>query len=198
MGGHRPNLLPILKNPSAARWRFKFRRTSAVRLAPAGALVIRVQDLVNSARRLAGVRSADCDRVHLFGSRARIHREGSGRMRPDATGLWEPERVVIGDQNCFSQHTCGNRLSVHYSAGQLPGPRQSVVISLNSARSIGCTAEFAACTTSGSRHGAHNQDRYCFHHACFFCIENRRLSSRARFRGRRKGSAASCQKVLRE
>lgn len=63
----------------------------------------RVQDLVNSARQLAGVRSADCDRVHLFGSRARIHREGSGRMRPDATGLWEPERVVIGDQNCFSQ-----------------------------------------------------------------------------------------------
>ena len=179
MGGHGPNFLPIPKNPSATRRRFKFRRTRTAGRASTGALVSRIENLVDAAGQLTGVRSTFCDRVHLFGPRVRIHCEGSGWMRSDAASLWESECIVIGDQDCFSQHACGHRPPVHHCAGQLPGPRQSVVISVSGGRLSGGTAEFAvahpaviAATTPTTRTGI----------ALImpaFCIESRRLSSRA-------------------
>ena len=55
-------------------------------------------------------------------------------MRSDAARLWKSERVVISDQNCISRRTREHRLPVYDSARQLPGARQSFVISLSGRR----------------------------------------------------------------
>jgi len=88
-------------------------------------------------------------------------------MRPDTAGLWKTERIVIGDEDRISQHSCGHRLSVHYGASQLPGSRQQFLISLSAGRLRGCSAYFAICAASANRrHDADSQDRYCFDHVC--------------------------------
>ena len=87
-------------------------------------------------------------------------------MRPATAGLWKTERIVIGDEDRISQHTCGLRLSVHYGASQ-PGSRQQFVISLSAGRLRGCAAYLAICAASANRrHDADSQDRYCFDHVC--------------------------------
>src|SRR6266536_6566117 len=93
----RTNLLPILKNPAAPRKGLKLRWARSTGRTPAGALMGRVEDLVDAAGQLARARSAYCDRVHLFGSCVRIHSECPSWMRSDAAGLWKPKvlRSVI-------------------------------------------------------------------------------------------------------
>src|SRR5436189_5064121 len=49
MGRHRTNLLPILKNPAAPRKGLKFRWARSTGRTPAGALMGRVEDLVDAA-----------------------------------------------------------------------------------------------------------------------------------------------------
>ncbi len=134
MGRHRTNLLPILKNPAAPRKGLKLRWARSTGRTPAGALMGRVEDLVDAAGQLAGARSAYCDRVHLFGSCVRIHSECPSWMRSDAAGLWKPEGIVIGNQDRISQNTCRHRLSVLHSASQPPGSRQQLVIPLSGGR----------------------------------------------------------------
>src|SRR5467141_4971010 len=78
---HWPNFLPVLENPSASGRRLELCRTRAAGRAPARTLVRRIEYLVNTARELTRLGSTFCNRVYLFGSRIRIHREASGRMR---------------------------------------------------------------------------------------------------------------------
>ena len=134
MRRHRTDLLPVLKNPAASSRRVKLRRPWPTGRNPASTLVSRIEDLVDAARQLTGVRSAYCDRVHLFGPGIGIHSECPSWMRADAAGLWKPEGTVIGNQDRTSQNTCGHRLSAFHSASQLPGSRQQVVIPLNAGR----------------------------------------------------------------
>src|SRR6266403_315194 len=159
---HRSDFLPVLKNPPAARRRFELCRPRATARAPAGTLMVRIQNLVYAGRQLAGIRSTLCNRVHLFGPRIRIHSETPSRMRPDAACLWEPECIAIGDKDCISQHVRGHRTTIHDGASQLPGSRQPFVVLL-SGRLRSCTARFVVCTASDKCcHGANSQNRCCF------------------------------------
>ena len=127
---HRSDFLPILKNPSASSRRCELCRTWAARRTPTGALVGGVNNLVNAARQLTGIRAALGNCVHLFGSSVRIHGEAPSRMRTNAARFWKSECIMIGDQDCISCHTCRHRLPVVHSASQLAGSRQDLVISL--------------------------------------------------------------------
>src|SRR6267143_1235270 len=118
---HRPNFLPVLENPSATGRRLELCRTRAAGRAPARTLVRRIEYLVNTARELTRLGSTFCNRVYLFGSHIRIHREVPGRVRSYAARFWKSECIVIGDQDCISGYTWGHRLSVVHAASQLPG-----------------------------------------------------------------------------
>lgn len=156
MGGHRTNLLPILKNPFASRRRLEFCRTRSTRRPPAGTLVVRVQDLIYAGCQFAGIRSTFCDRIHLFGSRIRIDGEVASGMRSDTARLWKTEYISISNQDCISQHACGQWLSVHHGASQLPRSRQFFVILLSGSRLRGCATRSAVCATSGNRYHSSN------------------------------------------
>ena len=165
MGGHRANLLPILKNSFASRRRLEFCRPRSTRRPPAGTLVIRVEDLVYAGCHFAGVRSTFCDRIHLFGSRIRIDGEMASGMRPDTFLLWKTECISISNQDCISQDACRHWSTINDAASQLPRSRQSVVILLSGGRLRGCAARPAVCATSGNRyHSTKSQDRYYFDH----------------------------------
>ena len=152
MGGHRTNLLPILKNSFASRRRLEFCRARSTRRSPAGTLVVRVEDLVYAGCHFAGVRSTFCDRIHLLGSRIWIDGEVASRMRPDTARLWKTEYISVSNQDCISQHACGHWSTIHHSASQLPSSRQSFVILLSGSRLRGCAARPIVCTTSGDRY----------------------------------------------
>jgi hypothetical protein len=165
MGRHRTNLLPILKNSFASPRRLEFCWPRSTRRSPAGTLVVRVEDLVYAGCYFAGVWSAFCDRIHLFGSRLRIDGEMASGMRPDTALLWKTECISISNQDCISQHACGDWSTIHDAASQLPRSRQSVVILLSGSRLRGCAARPAICATSGNRdHSTKSQDRYYFDH----------------------------------
>ena len=160
---HRTDFLPVLKNPPAARRRFEFCRSRTAGWSPAGALMVRVDDFVDAARELTGVRSALCNRVHLFGSRIRIDGETSSRMRPDAARFWKSEGIAIRDEDCISQDTFWYRTTVHHGASQLPGPPQPFVIPLSGGRTRGWFARCVVCRASGNCcHGGNSQNRCCF------------------------------------
>jgi hypothetical protein len=156
VGGHRTNLLPILKNSFASRRRLEFCRPRSTRGPPAGTLVVRVEDLVYAGCQFTGVRSTVCDRIHLFGSRIRIDGEVAGGMRPDATLLWKTECIAISNPDCISQHACGHWSAIHDAASQLPRSRQSFVILLSGSRLRGGTARSAVYATSASRYDGTN------------------------------------------
>ena len=63
--------------------------------------MIRIDDLIYSARQLACVRPARCGRIHLLWPCIGIDGEGAGWMRADATGLGKAKRIVVGDQDVF-------------------------------------------------------------------------------------------------
>ncbi len=128
MGRHRANLFPILKNLAAPWKRLELCWPRATGRSPAGALMVRIENLVYSSRWLAYLRPACCNRIHLFWPCIRLDRKTAGRMRADPAGFGETEGIVIGNQDCISQHTCGYRFAVHHSASQLPGSRQQLVI----------------------------------------------------------------------
>jgi len=100
-------------------------------------------------------------------------------MRPATAGLWKTERIVIGDEDRISQHSCGHRLSVHYGASQLPGSRQQFLISLSAGRLRGCAAYFAICAASANRATTPIAKIDIALIMCALCIENRHLSSAA-------------------
>jgi hypothetical protein len=156
MGGHRTNLLPILKNSFASRRRLEFCRARSTRRSPAGTLVVRVEDLVYAGCHFAGVRSTFCDRIHLFGSRIWIDGEVASRMRPDTARLWKTEYIAISNQDGISQHACGHWSAIHDAASQLPRSRQSFVILLSGSRLRGGAARSAVCATSASRYDGTN------------------------------------------
>ena len=152
MGGHRTDLLPILKNPFASGRRLEFCRPRSTRRPPAGTLVVRVEDLIYAGYQFAGVRSTFCDRIHLFGSRIRIDGEVASGMRPDTARLWKTECISISNQDCISQHARGHWPTIDDAASQLPRSRQSFVILLSGSRLRGGAARSAACATSANRY----------------------------------------------
>jgi hypothetical protein len=156
MGGHRTNLLPILKNSFASRRRLEFCRPRSTWGPPAGTLVVRVEDLVYAGCHFPGVRSTFCDRIHLFGSRIRIDGEVASGMRPDTARLWKTECISISNQDRISQHARGHWPTIHDAASQLPRSRQSFVILLSGTRLRDCTARSAVCATSGNRYHSTN------------------------------------------
>ena len=165
MGGHRTNLLPILKNPFASGRRLEFCRTRSTRRSPAGTLVVRVEDFVYARCHFAGVWSTFCDRIHLFGSRSRIDGEVASGMRPDTFLLWKTECISVSNQDCISQHACGHWSTIHDAASQLPRSRQFLIILFSGNRLRACAAESAVCATSGNcYHSTKSQDRYYFDH----------------------------------
>ncbi len=137
MGRHWTDLRPVLENPAAAWRRIELCWPRATGRTPAGALMIRVKNLIYSPRQLACMCSTLRNRIYLFRSRSGIDRKMASGMRADAARLWKPECVAIGDQDCISRHTWRNRLSVVHSASQLPGSRQQFVISLSGCRLCG-------------------------------------------------------------
>lgn len=152
VGGHRTNLLPILKNSFASRRRLEFCRPRSTRGPPAGTLVVRVEDLVYAGCHFAGLRSTFCDRIHLFGSRIRIDGEVASGMRPDTLLLGKTECISISNQDCISQHARGHWSTIDDATSQLPRSRQSFVILLSGSRLRGGAARSAVCATSANRY----------------------------------------------
>ena len=103
---HRTDFLPVLKNSVASRSRVELCETRPAGRAPAGAFVGRVNDLVDAARELTSIRSAFCNRIHLFRPRIWIDREVPSWMRSEAARFWEPKCIAIGDQDCISRYIC--------------------------------------------------------------------------------------------
>ena len=134
MGRHRTDFLPVLRNPAAPWRRLEVCWSRTTGRTPASAPMIRIDDLIYSARQLTCVRPARCNRIHLFWPCIRLDRKTAGRMRADPAGFGETECIVIGNQDCISQHTCGYRFAVHHSASQPPGSGQQFVLPLSSGR----------------------------------------------------------------
>ena len=79
--------------------------------------MIRIDDLIYSARQLACVRPARCGRIHLLWPCIGIDGEGAGWMRADATGLGKAKRIVVGDQDGFPELARGRGSAIHHSTG---------------------------------------------------------------------------------
>ena len=123
MGRHWTDFRPVLENPAAVWSRIKLCWPRATGRAPAGALMIRVENLIYSPRQLACMRSTLRNRIYLFRSRSGIDRKMAGGMRADAAGFRKTERIVIGDEDGFPEHARGNAPAIHDCASQLPGAR---------------------------------------------------------------------------
>jgi hypothetical protein len=122
-GRHWTDFRPVLENPAAAWRRIELRWPRATGRTPAGALMIRVENLIYSPRQLACMRSTLRSRIYLFWSRSGIDRKMAGGMRADAARFRKTERIVIGDQDGFPEHARGNAPAIHDCASQLPGAR---------------------------------------------------------------------------
>lgn len=123
MGRHWTDFRPVLENPPAARRRIELCWPQATGRAPAGALMIRVENLIYSPSQLACMRSTLRNRIYLFRSRSGIDRKMAGGMRADAARFGKTERIVIGDEDGFPEHVNGNASAIHDCASQLPGAR---------------------------------------------------------------------------
>ena len=123
MGRHWTDFRPVLENPSAAWRRIELRRPRATGRTPAGALMIRVENLIYSPRQLARMRSTLRNRIYLFRSRSGIDRKMASGMRADAARLRKTERIVISNEDGFPEHARGDAPAIHDCASQLPGAR---------------------------------------------------------------------------
>ena len=144
---HRSDFLPVLQNSVASRRRRELCRPRPTGRAPAGALMRRVDDFIDAARQLTGIRTAFGNGVHLLRARLRIDGEMARRMCSDAARFRKSEYLMIGDENGISRHVCRHGFSVYDAARQLPRPSQQSVIPLNSGRLCCCLAWSAGCAT---------------------------------------------------
>ena len=178
MGRHRPNLLPILKNPFASRRRLEFCRPRSTRRPPAGTLVVRVEDLV-----YAGVISPASGPPSAIESTClglvfglTVKWPAGCVPTPFAFGKRNVFRSVI--RTVFRNTLAGTgrpfttpRVNCHVP-DSLRNPSRRQQIARCAARSAVCATSAIATTAPIARVGI----TLIIHS---FCIENRRLSSPA-------------------
>ena len=127
-------------------------------LAPAGALVVGVDDLVDARRDLALVRPRQRGRIDRLRALGRVDRELAERRRADARIGREAELVVIGDQHRGLHFRFRHGLAVDDGLLELPAAGQRVVVLLDELRLVGRLRE-CCWRYANARHRREGGDR---------------------------------------